>query len=242
MNVLIWRLPRGESVVSPGSRCVSCGSPIRFYDNIPVASWLILKGRCRSCRSGVSIMYPLTELLTGFLFWYSYIRFGLSAEFILAVLLIFTAVTAGFADLFTALDTENFECGIIPDSLIVFGLGAGYASSYFVNGDVFTAVRGGALGFLALYIPSVLYSLIRKKEGMGFGDVKLMAVLGVFLGAKSVYFLVFGSAFLGAAAGITWQMVTGRKNIMIPYGPFISAAAIIYLFFETPLDRLLYGI
>lgn len=241
MNVLIYRLPREESIVRPPSHCTSCGERVRFYDNIPVLSWFFLRGKCRFCGSKISFMYPMTELLTGFLVWYAFYRFGLSAHFVTAVLFILVALSAGFADLFSALDTENFECGIIPDSLIVFGLISALAMGYIQRGDILFPVYGAVVGFLALYIPSFLYKLVRKREGMGFGDVKLVAVLGAFLGMKSVFFLIFASALFGAVIGIIWQITSGKKDMMIPFGPFISAAGLIYLFFETRMDRLLYG-
>ncbi len=181
----------------------------------------------------------------GLLLWYSYYRFGLSREFALAVSLIFIALSAGLADLFTAIDTENFECGIIPDSLIVVGgLILGFATAYMVHKDVVFPVYGAGVGFLGLFVPAMLYKLIRKRDGMGgFGDIKLIAVFGAFLGLKSVFFLVFGSALLGAIIGIVWQFLSGKKELMIPFGPFISTAALIYLFFETPpMNRLLYGV
>jgi len=242
MNVLIYRLPRNQSIIKPSSHCTTCGESIRFYDNIPVLSWILLGGKCRFCKSRISIMYPVTELLTGILIWYSYVRFGLSWEFGLACSLIFVTVSAGLADLFSALDEENFECGIIPDSLIFIGLITGFGFAYMTHGNVLFPIYGAAVGFLALYIPAFLYKLVRKREGMGFGDIKLITVCGAFLGLKSVFFLVFGSALLGAVIGIAWQVATGKKDMMIPFGPFITVAAVIYLFFETPMDRLLYGL
>jgi len=241
MNVLIYRLPRSSSIVRPPSHCTSCGEYIRFYDNIPILSWLLLRGRCRFCRTKISLMYPFTELTVGFLIWYSFYSFGLTVQFVLASLLIFTVVTAGLADLFSALDSESFECGIIPDSLIVFGLLSGTVASYLVHGDILFPVKGAAAGFFALYIPAKLYELVRKREGMGFGDIKLIAVCGAFMGIKSIFFIVFASALAGALIGAVWQMAIGKKDMLIPFGPFISGATVIYLFFETPMDRLLYG-
>lgn len=240
MNVLIYRLPRGKSIVKPPSHCTSCGEYVRFFDNIPLVSWMILGGKCRFCKTSISLSYPLTEIITGFLFWVSYIKFGLGAEFALAVCLIFVTVTAGFADLYTAMD-KDFECGIIPDSMIVVGLVSGFITAYLVHGNVLFPIYGTAVGFLALFIPAFLYKLIRKREGMGFGDIKLIAVCGAFLGLKSVFFLVFASALMGAIFGITIQGITGKRDIPLPFGPFIAASAIIYLFFETRMDRLLYG-
>jgi len=184
----------------------------------------------------------MTEILTGFLVWYSFYVFGLTAQFVMAVLFILVSVSAGLADLYSALDTENFECGIIPDSLIVFGLICAFIMGYVIEKNILFPIYGAAGGFLALYVPSFLYKLVRKREGMGFGDIKLVAVLGAFLGLKSVFFLVFASALFGAVIGVMWQVISGKRDIMIPFGPFISAAGLIYLFFGTLMDRLLYGI
>jgi leader peptidase (prepilin peptidase)/N-methyltransferase len=186
-------------------------------------------------------MYPLVELTTGVLFFAAYQKFGLSTELALAFCLVFVALSAGFTDLFTALD-EDFECGIIPDSIIVFGLLSGAITTYLISGDITFSLKGAAVGFLGLFIPSYLYKLVRKREGMGGGDIKLVAVFGAFLGMKSIYFIIFGSALAGAVVGIFWQLLSGKKDIMLPFGPFISMAALIYLFFETPLNRLLFGI
>jgi len=187
-------------------------------------------------------MYPFTELLTGFLMMAAFIKFGLGAEFALAVCLIFFALAAGLTDLFTALDTKNFECGLIPDAVILPGLVCGFVTSYLVHGSLLFPLYGTAVGFIALFVPSFLYKLIRKREGMGMGDLYLVAMCGSFLGLKSIYFLVFGSALLGAVAGIIWQKSSGRKDMMIPFGPFISASAVIYLFFETIVNKVIYGI
>jgi leader peptidase (prepilin peptidase)/N-methyltransferase len=188
------------------------------------------------------MMYPAVEVLFGVLLWYCYYRFGLTWSFALSAIMIFVAVGAAFADLFSALDTDNFECGIIPDTFIVIGLIGGFCTSYMVHGDILFPLYGAIGGFAGLWIPSVLYKLIRKRDGMGFGDIKLIAVFGAFLGLKSVFALVFLSAIMGAVIGITWQALSSKKDGAIPFGPFISTAAVIYLFFESAINSVLYGI
>ncbi len=242
MNVLTCRLPRGCSIVTPPSSCPSCRVRIRQFDNIPIISWFILKGRCRNCGARISIMYPIAEILTGLLFLAAYLKLGMTSQMYLAFSIIFFGLAAAFADLMTALDTENFECGIIPDGIVYTGLGVGVVLSYFANDSIMFPVYGAVTGFLGLFVPSYLFKLIRKKEGMGGGDIKLTAMFGAMLGAKSVFFIIFGSAFFGAVIGIAAQIILKKKNMMIPFGPFITLASIIYLFYGKTLDALLFGI
>lgn len=242
MNVLIYRLPRGLSAVTPPSSCTSCGERIMAYDNIPVLSWFILRGRCRFCGAKLSFMYPLSEILTGALFFLCFLKFGLGWQMWLGCAVIFFGLAAALTDLFTALDTENFECGIIPDSIVFTGLGAGAILSYIVTDSVTFPLYGAAAGFLGLFVPSYLFKIIRKKEGMGGGDIKLMAMFGAMLGIKSVFFLIFGSALIGAVVGIIAGIVLKQKNMMVPFGPFITLTSILYLFFGSSFDTFLYGI
>jgi len=240
LNVVAFRLPRGMSIAFPPSGCTSCGQKIRPYDNIPILSWLLLKGRCRFCSERISFVYPILELVTGLLFLALYLKLSIGWAFAHGVTFVTILLAASFSDISSALD-DSFECGIIPDSIILFGLALGIALSYMVTGDLLYPLKGGAVGFLALFIPSYLYKLVRKREGMGGGDIKLMAVCGAFLGMKSIYFIIFASAAVGAIFGIIWQLVSGRKEIPIPFAPFIGLAAILYLFYDKVIDRFLFG-
>jgi leader peptidase (prepilin peptidase)/N-methyltransferase len=240
MNVLTYRLPRGLNIALPPSSCTKCGQKIKIYDNIPILSWFILGGKCRNCKTRISLMYPLTELATALLFLACYLKFGLTLEMLHACAVVFFMLAAAFADVFTAAD-ENFECGIIPDSLNMVGFIAGFALSWALHGTYTFPLYGALTGFFGLFIPSYLFKVIRKKEGMGGGDMKLMAVVGVMLGIKSIFFVIFASAFLGAVFGIALQLVSRQKNIMLPFGPFIAAASIIYLFYAPVFDALLYS-
>ncbi|MCD8555029.1 A24 family peptidase [Seleniivibrio sp.] len=240
MNVLTYRLPRGLNIAIPPSSCTKCGQRIKFYDNIPVLSWFILGGRCRNCKSPISIMYPLAELGTGLMFLGCYLKFGLTLEMWHGCAVVFFMLAAAFSDVFTAVD-DNFECGIIPDSLNLAGFIVGFALSWALYGTFKFPLYGALTGFLGLFIPSYLFKLIRKKEGMGGGDIKLMAVVGAMLGIKSIFFVIFASAFLGAVYGISLQLVSRQKNIILPFGPFIAAASVIYLFYAPVFDALLYN-
>lgn len=242
MNVLTWRVPRKISIVTPPSSCPACGQKIRFYDNIPIVSWLLLKGRCRFCGAKISLMYPAAELATGVLFLLCFLKFGLGLQMFLSWCVVFFGLAAAFSDFFTSIDTEHFECGIIPDSIVFTGLIVGGVAAYLVHGSVLFPVYGTVAGFLGLFIPSYLFKLIRKKEGMGGGDIKLMAMFGAILGMQSVFFIIFASAIIGAVVGIIAQTALGKKNMMIPFGPFISFASIIYVFYGAQADRLLLGI
>lgn len=199
-------------------------------------------GRCRYCGAKLSFMYPLSEILTGVMFLLCYLKFGLGWQMWLGCSVIFFGLTAALTDLFTAFDTENFECGIIPDSVVFTGLVLGGVLSYIVSDSIVFPVYGAAAGFLGLFVPSYLFKIIRKKEGMGGGDLKLMAMFGAMLGVKSVFFLIFGSALMGAVVGIAVGIIYKQKNLMIPFGPFITIASIIYLFYGRYVDSLLYGI
>ncbi|WP_022851922.1 prepilin peptidase [Limisalsivibrio acetivorans] len=234
LNVLIARWPRDLSVVSPPSSCPRCHARIRFYDNIPVLSWIILKAKCRSCGAQISIVYPLVELTVGLLFLALFAKHGLDIYFLKHALFVFLLLGAGYSDLFTALD-KDFECGIIPDQFTLGGIGAGLVFSFWTMPGIKGALLGGAVGFLALYIPALLFRVFAKKEGMGGGDIKLMAMTGVFLGAFPIYFVVLISALIGVAVGLPSVILMKNRNYMIPYGPFISAAAIVYIFYNRLL-------
>lgn len=186
-------------------------------------------------------MYPMAEAATGLLFLSVYLRFGLTAEGFAGMALVFFALAAAFCDFFTAVDYEHFECGIIPDSIVAFGAVIGGVLSGFAHSSWTFPVYGAVVGFLGLFIPSYLFKLIRKKEGMGGGDIKLIAMCGAILGVQSIFFIIFAAALIGAIYGIVLQIVSKEKNIMMPFGPFISAASITYLFYGSYFNRFLFG-
>lgn len=221
-NVVIHRLPLGESVALPRSRCPHCKTPIAWYDNVPVLSWVILRGKCRACKAGISARYPLVELLTAVLFaavMYKYGMTWLTLEY-----LIFTwgLVVVSFIDL---------DHMILPDVFtlpgIVIGLiGAALNPEREFLPSLFGVLMGG--GFL--WLVAFLYLVIRKEEGMGGGDIKLLAWIGAVLAWPSLPFTVLISSILGSLVGLAlaFRRSAGLKSV-IPFGPYLALAAIIYM-------------
>jgi leader peptidase (prepilin peptidase)/N-methyltransferase len=275
LNVCIHRLPLGRSVVTPRSACPTCKEPIAFYDNIPVLSWLILGGRCRHCKSKISPRYLLIELLTGVLFLACYWYFGLTLA---------TLKFCAFAFLLLGLIFTDAETKLLPDKLTLPGLALGVIFSVLVpvndlasqflpgvvslpfSGDVslrvlslLDSLLGAALGASFIYGAGAIYLRWRGTEGMGFGDVKLMAMVGAFLGMKLTIFTIFTASLAGSFFGLTtvfvvWVKRTHRfmkrlanlqaarrrgwqsaqvvyRNYQMPFGVFLGCMAMIAFFF-----------
>ncbi|MFH0840340.1 MAG: prepilin peptidase [Candidatus Omnitrophota bacterium] len=238
LNVCIHRLPRSESIVYPPSHCVNCNNRLRWYDNIPFLSYIFLRGRCRFCARTISPRYFIVELATAFLFLAFFISFGLSAKFILMAALASMLVAATFID---------FDFQIIPDSITVSGMIAGIIAAYIfpsLLGEVSRqkALIDSLLGVLAgggsIYLIGVLGTIAFKKDAMGGGDVKLMAMIGAFLGWKMALLVFFIAPFFGAFVGIILK--TKYKIETIPYGPYISLAAIIVIFWGNKILNCLF--
>ena len=228
LNVCIYRLPAGESVVSPPSRCPGCGSKIRPWDNIPVLSWLLLRGRCRACGGRISARYPLVELLNGLLTLALFLKFGPTPTF----LVLFVFCSALVAITFIDLDHQ-----IIPDAISLPGIVVGFACSFFLpwlgwKSSLIGIVAGGG----SLLLVAWLYELFAKKEGMGGGDVKLLAMMGAFLGWRAVPFIIFASSLIGSVIGVTLMVVQKKDaKLAIPFGPFLALGAVLYIFFGKTL-------
>lgn len=191
LNVCIWRLPKEESIIIPASHCLNCKRPISWYNNIPILSFIVLKGKCRFCKSKISFQYPLVELIAGILFFILYINFKLTPLFFIYAALLSGLVVATFID---------FKYQTIPDGISYGGLALGIILSYFFPSlhntpDKFLSLRACGLGILAggisIYILGVLGKIIFKKEAMGGGDVKLLAMIGSFLGWERNTFCFF---------------------------------------------------
>ena len=231
LNVLICRLPEGLSIVVPSSHCPKCKQAIRFYDNIPIVSYLVLRGRCRDCHDKISLRYPLVEMLTAamsvLLFW----KFGLTLQYLFAFVFTCSLIVITFID---------FDHQIIPDVITLPGIPVFALTAVFFMGIPWLeAVLGVLIGGGCLYVVAVGYELITKREGMGGGDIKLLAMMGGFLGWKSLFFIVFLSSLLGALVGITVMIVRGRDmKYAVPFGPFLSIAAMAYLFVGREAMRL----
>jgi leader peptidase (prepilin peptidase)/N-methyltransferase len=234
INVLVYRLPKGISIVKPSSYCPICRSKIKFYDNIPVISFILLRGKCRNCGHNISIQYPIVELTFAIVLMLLIIKFGLNKDFLYYTIFSFFLIAASFCDIFTLLD-DKFETGIIPDSLNYTGILVGFTLSSILYDNYIGSLIGTLVGFLLLYIPNMIYKIFRKVDGIGGGDMKLLALVGAFLGFKLILFVLFISSLFGAIVGIIIVMITKNRNFPIPFGPFIALGSLFVLFYRNNL-------
>ena len=228
MNVVIYRLPASESIVRPASRCPKCRTPIRFYDNIPVFSWLFLRGKCRYCGVRIPIRYPLIELMGGVTALAIYLRFGITAEGLIYFLFVITLLVVTFIDI---------DHRIIPDRITLPGIPVFFMASLAIPVPTVTdAILGVLAGGGSLLLIAWGYSLVTGREGMGGGDIKLLAMIGALLGWQGVIFTIFISSAVGTLTGIL-GMIRSRKGmkLAIPFGPFLSIGAIFYIFYGPAL-------
>jgi len=233
LNVCIWRIPREESIVFPASHCPVCSHPIRFFDNIPIISWLILRGRCRDCGASISPRYPLVEALTAVLAVLLYWKYGFSLQFLCAFLFTAALIVITFIDI---------DYQIIPDVISLPGIPLCFLAAVFVMGVPFLeSLIGILVGGGILYVIAVGYEWITKREGMGGGDIKLLAMLGAFFGWKSLLFIVLCSSLTGAVVGMTAMVIQGQDmKYAVPFGPFLALGAVAYFFFGDAFLRYLF--
>jgi leader peptidase (prepilin peptidase)/N-methyltransferase len=247
LNVCILRIPREESVVMPPSHCPACGAGIKPYDNIPVLSWMVLRGRCRKCKAPISPQYPAVELLTGLLFVGCYLMFGLSIE---------ALKWAVFAALLVVLTVTDLRERILPDVVNFTGLGLGLLLSLFtlpvdgsagwMAGRVFglelpvpvlslaDALIGAAAASGLLWIVAEGYFRLRGREGMGLGDVKMMAMAGAFLGLQRAMLTILLGSLLGSLIGSAVIAFRHKgRDFELPFGTFLGAGAILVVFFGS---------
>jgi leader peptidase (prepilin peptidase) / N-methyltransferase len=226
LNVLIYRLPLEKSLIKPGSHCPKCNTPIKFYDNIPVLSYLILGAKCRKCKAPISIRYPLVEALAGALVVLAFFHFGFTVKGFEAALLSLLFIAIFFIDL------EHY---IIPDSLdlpwILIGLGISIIPGALVGwlDSLIGIVVGGGVFFLVMWLGEKVF----KKEAMGFGDVKFAAMLGAFIGWKYLLLVFVLASFIGSVVGVTLILISRRrdKSTYVPFGPFLVVAALTTIYF-----------
>ena len=219
LNVVIYRLPRKESVVSPGSRCPGCGAVLHWYDNIPVASYITLGARCRSCRTRISVRYPLVEIATGAVFAGHYLVFGWTP--LLAVRLIFAAAMI-------ALFVIDLEHHLLPDAITLPGIVAGLVASLFLPPGLAAALIGVVAGGGFLWIVGEAYYRYAGQEGMGGGDVKMLAMIGAFLGWKLTLLTLIVSSFLGSVVGLLVVVLRfGGMKSALPFGTFLAVAGLV---------------
>jgi leader peptidase (prepilin peptidase)/N-methyltransferase len=227
LNVCIYRIPAELSVIHPGSHCFACKKPVAFYDNIPVLSWLILRGKCRNCGAKFSVRYAIVELISGLLFAAIWMKYGPTW-----VTLCYGLMSFGLL-LGSGVDLDHFW---IPDRVTWGGILIGIPLSFLVPELHNTLSRldalkasalGAAVGFGLLWAVGWIGSLVFKKDAMGFGDVKLLGAIGAFLGWPAVLFVVFASSLLGSIFGLTF-IALGKSEMggRIPFGPYLAGAAL----------------
>lgn len=249
LNVCIARMPEDRSIVSPPSHCPACGHQIRPWDNIPIVSWILLRGRCRDCGTAISSLYPAIELLTGLLAWLLWRRIVPDAHAMDPANLVAFGVALVFTCMLITQAYIDIRHYIIPDQLSIYAVPIGVMAAVLQESMSVPgaptwqqSVLGAVVGGGVLGAVMVGFYVIRRKEGMGMGDVKLLAMIGAFLGAwPAIPFVVFVSSVLGALVGI--PMALSQRNGLgaaLPYGPFLALAAIIWLLHGPELIALWY--
>ncbi len=228
LNVCIFRIPHAQSIVHPPSACPGCGALIRFYDNIPLLSYTLLKGRCRHCGASISPRYPAVELVTGLSALAVYAAFGPTFPALVYFAFIATLWVV------TLIDIDH---RIIPDTISLPGIPIFFLASLAIpTMTVKDSVLGILIGGGSLYAIAWAYSAIKKADGMGGGDIKLLAMIGALIGWKGVLFTLFASSALGTVTGIGLMIAYGKTMKMaVPFGPFLSAGAVAYIFFGPRL-------
>lgn len=233
-NVIIYRLPLGLSIIKPGSHCTSCKKPVKWFQNIPVVSCLVLRAKCANCKTYFGWRHLLVEVIMAGLFWLVYSKFGFSPTGIEAYIFVFGLVTITFIDI---------DHRIIPDVFSLSGIVIGLIGA-FLNPDrnFLNAVYGVLIGGGFFWAVSYVYYLVRKEIGLGGGDIKLLAWIGAVLGAQSILPTILLSSVVGTIFGVA-VMIKEKGNLKtsIAYGPFLSLAALIFLFWGDEFTRLFYS-
>ncbi len=222
LNVVIHRVPRGESIVSPRSHCPSCGRVLRPWENVPLLAFIWLRGRCAGCGTRIPFRYPLVEALTAGLFAAVGARFGFGPALPFLLFFVGSLVAVAWIDL---------DARIIPDAISLGGLGIGLVASFFLPVTLPSALLGAIIGGGTLWLLAAAYRKATGVDGMGGGDIKLAAMIGAFLGPGSVLFTLFLASVLGVAVGGA-LMLAGRagRRTALPFGTFLAPAAVVSLF------------
>ena len=235
LNVCIARLPDGRSVVRPPSHCPKCQSFLAWYENIPILSYLFLAGRCRTCRVRISAIYPAVEVLTGALAVALFMRLGPTLAF---------AGYFAFAAALVVITFIDLDHQIIPDVIslpgIVIGLAFSLVSPLVTPIDALIGALAGGGTLLAV---AWLYHTFRGVEGMGGGDIKLLAMIGAFLGWKSIFVTLFVGSVIGSIIGVIVMLYEGADTkLAIPFGPFLAGGALVYLFWGDRILAFYFGV
>lgn len=228
LNVVIHRVPLRQSLVRPRSRCPACGKPVAAYDNVPVVSYVLLGGRCRHCKANISARYPLVELAVGAASLASFVRHGPSVDYVVELAFVAAMIALVFID---------FDHRILPDGITLPGTALGLLLAGPRESIAFVdALAGAALGAGLLFLVSEVYFRLRRVEGLGFGDVKMMGMVGAFLGWRGVLLTLFLGSLSGSLVGL---VVLGRKGgtlrTKLPFGTFLGLGAVVTVYSGAPL-------
>ena len=237
LNVVIHRYPREESIVFPASHCPHCNTPIRWYDNIPVVSYVVLLARCRSCRKPISPRYPLVELANGLFYLAVFLRTGPSIAFVLLCAIISMTIALIYIDA---------EIQILPDVIDLPGVAIGILGGILSLGALYPeltlaqnwidSIAGAALGAGIIITITAAYWLLRKVEGMGQGDIKMMAMIGALLGWRAVPAVLFIASIVGALIAVPFALRSDKgMQLALPFGVFLGFATLVTLFFGPTL-------
>ena len=237
LNVCIYRIPRGLSIIMPSSRCPSCNTPIKPWDNIPIVSYILLRGKCRYCKVRISLRYPLVELLNAVLYLMVFLRFGFGLH---------TAVYFVFSSALIVITFIDIDFQIIPDRITLAGIPLGFLAGSFLLPDPFArssllgikaSLIGLGSGFGLFSLVALAGSAIFKKEALGGGDIKMMAMVGALMGWKTVILTTFLGSLTGSVFGITLMILKGKnRTTKLAFGPFLALGAIITLFFGQEIS------
>jgi leader peptidase (prepilin peptidase)/N-methyltransferase len=242
LNVCIYRLPAGLSVVKPGSRCPKCETPITWRDNIPIISWLILGAKCRHCKNPISWRYPLVEAITAALFLGVYLKFGMTIASPVYMILAASLVVVTFVDLDDMTIPNEITMPGMPIGLGLSVVAMMVEGSGLILDDPIMSIAGLFLGGGLLYALDWISLWVFKKRGMGFGDVKLLAMLGAFFGVKGVVLIIVLASFFGSIIGISMILISRKQKVItdddgeenvgyyLPFGPYIVLGGLVYMF------------
>ena len=228
LNVCIYRIPMGESVIYPFSHCPECGEKIKWYDNIPIISYLILRGKCRNCGEKISVQYPLIELLTGILTAGVIWKYGISLVSLYFLILACVLIVVSMIDIKTML---------VPVKLCYFAMVAGIMLSPFIPIiSLKDSILGASFGAGIILFIIETYYIFTGKEGMGYGDANIMALIGAFLGWEKVLLTIFFASLIGSVVGVALMVLKGKNTkFALPFGPFLSAGAYITILFGNEI-------
>lgn len=229
-SVVGYRLPNNESIIFPASHCTKCSHKLKFYELIPIISYIFLKGKCMKCKNKISVFYPIIEIISGLLFMFTYMSFGLSLRFIIAIT---------FISMLIIITVSDFLYMIIPDEVLIFFGITLFIEMIFIDGvnDAFISLLNGCISFLIMFLIKKIGDFIFKRESMGGGDIKLMFISGMVL----TFPISTLSIFIGSLIGIIPALVYAKTHPdrVIPFGPLLALGSIVLLLLHVDLNTLI---